>query len=359
MRKTAIACGVVGVVLLVAAALLAWWITPSYIARLQSNSNTVRTYDGQIRTLVNPAALRTGNLAGAIRTGLSETVRRQVTVLQTSGDTALVKDASTLTTNGAQVGAITSQYAIDRTSFEATASHPSDWSITNAKGLTFNWPINAQQHNYTGWVPFTETTTTLKYVKQESHNGINTYVYQATVQPTPIKNAQLLKSLPTTLPVSLLGLAERAGLLPASVVAGLARDYPRARSVPLGYVYASTSTYWVAPATGIVVDVNTTETQVGGVALPNGKIIPLLPVLADSYKQSSSSVQSAVNDANNGSDTITTFGTTLPIVGACVGFVLVLIAVFLWIRGRRHGVGGPTHRVGGPSLDPAHVDTRT
>jgi Porin PorA len=359
MRKTAIACGVVGVVLLVAAALLAWWITPSYIARLQSNSNTVRTYDGQIRALLDRAALQSGNLAGAIRSGLPESLRRQVTVLQTSGNTALVKDATTLTSHGVQVGAITSQYAIDRTSFEATASHPGDWSVTNAKGLTFNWPINAQQHNYTGWVPFTETTTTLKYVKQESQGGINTYVYTATVPPTPIKNPQVLKGLPTSLPVSLLGLAEKAGLIPASVVADLARAFPGARSVPLGYEHASTSTYWVAPATGIVVNVKTAEAQVGGVALPGGRIVPLLPVLSDSYKLSSSSIQAAVNDANNGSDTIQTFGTTVPIVAACVGFVLVLAAVFLWIRGRKHGVGGPTQQVGGPSLDPAHAGPRS
>ena len=358
MRKTAIACGVVGVLLLVAAALLAWWITPSYIARLQSNSNTVRTYDGQIRTLLNPAALRTGNLSQAFRTGLPETLRRQVTVQQTSGNTALVKDATTLTTSGLQIGAISSQYAVDRTSLEATASHPGNWSVTNAKGLTFNWPINTQRQNYTGWVPFTETTTPLKYVKQEPQGGVNTYVYQATVPPTPIRNPQVLRALPTTLPLSLLQAAEKARLIPASLVAGLARDFPGARSVPLGYVYQGTSTYWVAPATGIVVNLNTSETQVGGVALPNGRFIPVLPVLADSYQASPSSVQAAANDATNDGNTITTWGTTVPIVAAAVGFVLVLIAVFLWIRGRRHGVSGPTHGVGGPSMDPAHAGTR-
>jgi Porin PorA len=358
MRKTAIACGVVGVVLLVAAALLAWWITPSYIARLQGNSNTVRTYDGQIRTLVDPAALRAGNLAGAIRAGLPETLRRQVTVLQTSGNTALVKDATTLTTSGRQIGGITSQYAVDRTSLEATASHPSSWSITSAKGLTFNWPIPAQHRNYTGWVPFTETTTALKYVKQEPQGGVNTYVYQATVPPTPIKNPQVLRALPASVPVSLLQAAEKARLIPASLIAGLARAFPGARTVPLGYVYESTSTYWVAPATGIVVNLNTSEIQVGGVALPNGRFVPLLPVLADSYKQSSSSVQAAATDATNDSNTITTWNTTVPIAVVAVGFVLVVIAVFLWIRGRRHGVGGPPHGVSGPSMDPAHADTR-
>ena len=50
MRKAAITCGVIGIVLLVAGGLLAWWITPTYIARLPSNYNKTRTYTGTIRS---------------------------------------------------------------------------------------------------------------------------------------------------------------------------------------------------------------------------------------------------------------------------------------------------------------------
>lgn len=58
MRRTSIAYGVAGVILLAVAGLLAFWVTPSVVARLQGNSNTTRTYDGQIRTLLDPLALR-------------------------------------------------------------------------------------------------------------------------------------------------------------------------------------------------------------------------------------------------------------------------------------------------------------
>jgi Porin PorA len=356
MRKTAVASGIIGVVLVAAAFLLAFWITPAYIARLQSDSSTVRNYDGQIRTLVNPVALRQGNLAAAIKVGLPETLRRQVKVLQTSGNTALVQDATTVTASGRQVGGLTSKYAIDRTSFQATSSHPSTWSVTDAKGQTFNWPIGTKQQNYTGWVPYTLTTIPLKYTGQAQRNGISTYVYQATVPATPVKNSQVLAVLPKSVPLSLLQGAAKAGLIPGSMLASLGKAFPGLSSVPLGYVYQATSTYWVAPATGIVVDANTDEKEVAGVALPNGKIVPVLPVLADSYKFSSSSVQGAVTDANNGSSTINTFGTILPIVAGVLGFLLVVLAVFLWMRGRRHGVGGRGHQVSGPDLGP--VDAR-
>ena len=67
MRKAAVSCGVIGIILLVAAGLMAWWITPSYIARLPSDYNKTRTYDGTIKSLLNPAAVASGNLAGASR----------------------------------------------------------------------------------------------------------------------------------------------------------------------------------------------------------------------------------------------------------------------------------------------------
>jgi hypothetical protein len=44
-----------------------------------------------------------------------------------------------------------------------------------------------------------------------------------------------------------------------------------------------------------------------------------------------------VNDANNGSSTISTWGVTVPITAAAVGFVLVILAAFLWMRGSGRG----------------------
>jgi hypothetical protein len=355
MRKAAIACGVLGVLLVLAAFLLPFWIAPSYIARLQSNSNTVRNYDGKVLTLVNPAALASGNAAGAVITGVPETLRRQVKVLQTSGNTAQVSDSTTATASGRTIGSISSRYAISRTTFEATASHPSDWSITKATGLTFNWPIGAKQQNYTGWVPFTHTTVPLRYLRQQAQDGINTNVYQATVPYTPVRNPQALRSLPTVLPTSLLPEIVRAGLIPPSVVADLARAYPGATSVPVSYTYSGTSTFWVAPPTGIVVNQHTTESQVGNIVMPGGTLVPVFPVLADTYGYTTSSVHSAVSDANNGSGTINTWKNAVPIAAGIVGFLLLVAAALLWIRGRRHGVSGPEDRVGGPSRDPARA----
>ncbi len=264
---------------------------------------------------------------------------------QTSGNTALVQDTRNIAVAGSTVGQTVSPYALDRQTLEATSSHPSNWSVIPATGLTVSWPLGAKQQNYTGWVYQTDTTTTLRYVKQAQQGGINTYEYQATVPPTQIKNPQLLASLPKSLPVSLLPGLRATGLLSPTLLASLARAFPGATSVPLAYTYQSANTYYVAPGTGLVVNVSNNETEMGGIALPGGKFIPVMPVLAYTYHATPASLSNAVNDANNGSSTITTWGVTVPITAAAVGFALMVLAVFRWIRGSGRGrPAGTAHR---------------
>lgn len=337
MRKAAAASGVIGLILLVAAGLMAWWITPSYIARLPSSYNKTRTYDGTLHSLFNPAALASGNLAGAIKTGVPGTLTENVKVQQTSGNTAQVQDTRTISAAGTKVFTTTEHYALDRQSLAATASHPSNWSVSPATGLTVSWPLGAKKQNYTGWSYLTQSTAPLKFIKEAQQGGITTYQYQSTVPPTRIKNSQVLSALPKSLPISLLGRISAAGIIPSSDVASLTKAFPHATSIPLGYTYSANNTYFVAPATGLVVNVNNNEIQTGGIALPNGKFIPLLPVLSVSYHASPASLSAAVTDANNGSSTINAWGVIFPIVAAAVGFVLVVLAVFLWMRGRSRG----------------------
>src|SRR5262249_26971782 len=113
---------------------------------------------------------------------------------------------------------------------------------------------------------------------------------------------------------------------------------------PLGYTYQANNTYYVAPGTGLVVNLSNNETQMAGIALPNDKIIPLIPVLSYTYHASPASLSAAVDDANSGSSTITTWGVTVPIAAAAVGFFLVVLAVYLWMRGSSRGrPAGVTH----------------
>lgn len=337
MRKAAIPLGVLGLVLMVAAGLMAWWITPSYIARTPSGYNKTRTYDGTFHSVLSPAALASGNLAAAIRTRVPGTITDNVKVQQTSGNTALVQDTRTVTASGSKIGSTVTHYAVNRQTLAATKSHPGNWTVTPASGLTVSWPFGAKKQTYTGWVYQTNTTTKLTYAGQATQGGTNTYEYHAVVPPTRITNTQLLASLPKSFPAALVPRLAAAGLITKAEVTGLGKAFPGARTLPLGYTYRGNNTYWVSPATGLVVNVSINEIETAGIALPGGKVVPLIPVLSDTFTASPASLSAAASDANNGSSTITTWGVAVPIAAAALGFLLIVAAVLMWLRGRSRG----------------------
>jgi hypothetical protein len=335
MAKTRIACAVVGVLSLVAAALLAWWITPSYVARIPSGKNIDRNYEGTFQTLLDPQALASGNLLGAIKQNVPVTVAQAVKVEQTSGNTALVSDSRTTSAAGTKVEQTKWQYAVDRQSLEAVSSHPSSWNVIPAKGLTVSWPFGAQKKDYQGWTPETQTTTPLKYLRSEKKQGITTYVYEAKVSPTKIVDPQILASLPKELPLSLIKLLGTSGILPAGQAGQLGQLLGQlADPVQLAYTFQDDTTFWVDPNTGLVIDVHRNQQRVAAIALPTGNVVPLIPAVAVTYQDTAASSEAAADDARHGHTVISWLGVYLPIILLALGVVLLALAAFLWMRRR-------------------------
>ncbi|ACU72260.1 hypothetical protein Caci_3353 [Catenulispora acidiphila DSM 44928] len=348
MTKTRIACAVVGVLSLVAAALMAWWITPSYVARIPDGKNISRNYAGTFQSLLDPAALASGNLVGAVKQNVPMTVLQDVKAEQTSGDKALISDSRTTSAAGAKVEQTKWEYAVDRTSLQAVSSHPSSWNVIPAKGLTVSWPFGAKKKDYQGWTPETQTVAPLTYLRSEKKQGITTYVYEAKVAPTKIVDPQILAALPKQLPASLLKLLATAGGLPAAQAAQLEQILPQlGAQVTMAYTFQDDSTFWVDPNTGLVIDVLRKQQRIAAIALPNGTAVPLIPAVAAAYETTPASAHQAADDARHGHTVIRWLGVYLPIILLALGFVLLLLAALL--RGRRRpaapatgpGMSGP------------------
>ena len=337
MTKTRIACAVVGVLSLVAAALMAWWITPSYVARIPDGKNISRNYEGTFQTLLDPTALASGNLLGAIKQNVPMSVAQDVKVEKTSGGKALISDSRTTSAGGTKVEQTKWEYAVDRKSLEAVSSHPSSWNVIPAQGLTVSWPFGAKKKNYQGWTPETQSVATLTYLRSEKKQGITTYVYEAKVAPTKIVDPQILATLPKQLPASLLKLLGTAGALPAAQAGQLAQLLPELPAeVTLAYTFQDDSTFWIDPNTGLVIDVQRNQQRIAAIALPNGTVVPLIPAVAATYQTAPASAQSAADDARHGRTVIRWLGVYLPIILLALGFVLLVLAGGLGLlRGRR------------------------
>ncbi|WP_030277298.1 porin PorA family protein [Streptomyces sp. NRRL B-24484] len=330
---------VVGLVLIAGAFVLAFFVTPTYVARLPGDTDVARSYTGSFKTLLDAQEVAKGNLLSAVKRDVPMAVERTVKVLDTSGDTALVSDVRTTTAAGRAVEKTTWQYAVDRKSLEPATDHPSDWTVVDAKGLTVSWPIGAKKQTYTGWRPETGTTTPLTYARTESRSGVSTYVYLARLPATRITDTQVLAGLPKAVPKSTLALVAQVGTVPAEAKAKLAALLPTLPDpVPLSYTLQSADTFWIEPETGIVVDTERAQQRTAGVVTPgDGAFLPLLPVSDVSYRQTPDSVQDAANDAKDGRNAISLLGTVLPIVLGVVGAVLVAVSLLVRRRGPRGG----------------------
>lgn len=347
-RTLSITLIVVGVVALAIAAVLAWAVVPN-LKQLPSDSNTTRQYEGKLKFGLNAAALQSGNLSAAVLVNTPVKADRTVKVIATSGGTAEVRDSRIVsTTSGQQLGSTQTTYAVDRKTLEATGSHPSDWKVTDAQGLTVSWPIGAQQKQYTGWVNETQSTTPLKYLRQESRGGVNTYVYQADAGAAQVKDPQVLATLPQQLPVDTLKALSSALNLSSDQSAQLAALLPQlSNPVQLGYTYQVKATYWVQPTTGIVVDTKREEIRKGGVKLPDGKVVAaVLPVADLVLDTTSTSVKDAGTDAKDKADQITLWGTTVPVILLIVGVIALIAGIVLLVLGARRS--GPAPAMAGP-----------
>jgi len=328
---------VLGVLLLAAAAILYWWVVPSN-AQLPADTNTTRQYEGTVKQLLNAQALGAGDTARAIVRDIPATATRVVKVLATDGNVAQVSETNTLMAAGQTVGQTQAVYALDRKTMENPGNHPADWKVINQQGLTVTFPIGSKQQDYTGWYNESQISAPLKYVREEQHGGVDTYVYEGAAPASPIKDPQVLATLPQTLPVSALATASAILPIPDSLKSQLATLLPRLTApVPLSYTFESTGTYWVEPTSGVVVDSKVEDIRKATVGLPGGVSIPGITVYDVVVQNTTQSVNDAASEASNDRNKIVWYGQTLPLIFLIAGAVLLIGGVLLIVFSRRRG----------------------
>ncbi|HEY2948968.1 MAG TPA: porin PorA family protein [Micromonosporaceae bacterium] len=332
-RTVGAVLAVLGVLCLAAAAILAWVVAPSR-AKLPSDLSTNRQYSGMAKIALDPSALASGNLRQAVLIARPADVDRKVKVQATSGDAAEVQDSRTISAGGVQIGATNVSYAVDRKSLLAVSSHPSGWTVSPAQGLTVSFPIGSKKQTYTGWVNETQSTTPVKYVKEETHAGVDTFVYQSDATAKQIKDEQVLSALPKAIPAGTLAQLALSLQVPPDVAATLSRALPSTgQPVPLSYTYEVHSTYWVEPTTGSVIDVQREEIRRAGLQLPNGTTVAdVLSVYDVTTKGTDASVKAAATDAQDKKDSLNAVRRTWPLSLLGVGVVLLAVGLVLALR---------------------------
>lgn len=320
----------VGVLLVASAGIVRWVVAPA-LTVLPSDTDTVRMYSGVATTLFNPTAVPGPMMGPAILRDLPVSVVHHVTVVDTNGDSALVTDHKLLTIPGRTIADLKYLYAVDRTSLQSAGGFA---HAAPHQGLTFNWPLNTQRHDYTGWVSDSGTTTRLHYTGETTRGGVTTYMFTAQVTNAPINDRQILALLPPSLPkATLMSMVPTLGLTTEQLTQ-MSKVLPQLPDpVPFAYTYSITATYWVAPQSGIVVDATQHETR--SAAMVSGPIVvPVGSVMDMTYSDTPATLRAAANDARDAVDAITLITDTVPLVTLITGFVLLAVGAGMQLRRR-------------------------
>jgi hypothetical protein len=320
----------IGLVLVAAAALVSWVVAPR-LAMLPDDTDVVRVYAGTASVMVNPTSLTGTTFGPGVLRDVPITLRHHTQVVRTDGDIALVSDQRAVDIPGFTVADFTYRFSVDRESMLPAAG----FGVPAHQGLTFNWPMDTQRHDYQGWVVDAQAPTTLTYVGEGTRGGVDTYIYKTTVADTVIRDPQLLSVLPPTMTkdqilalTPSLQLSERQLLAMSKVLDRLPDP------VPMRYTYQLEATYWIAPDTGIVVD--TTHHEVRTANFVDGtKLIPASPIMDMTYQATPSTLSAAATDARDGASALRLIRTTVPLVALFAGVLFSVVGTGIVASTRR------------------------
>ena len=294
MRRSGWVLTGVGALLIVCAVLLRFVVAPS-ATKLPADTDITTAYSGK-GTVLNAAALQSGDVANALARDIPVTLDRHVYVSDANSDTAIVHDDLTL-----KAGTTSSKdnhtYAVDRMEITGTASI-NGVEVEKHQGLTVSLPVDPEPKSgvYTYWDTPTRTAVPVTYVGTETRAGRDTYHYRATASGA-VANPALLQQLPSSLPRTLALETARSAARRDSAEVAPAR-VGAAGPVPLSYTATSTYDVWADAALGAPLDTKINRSVVANVGA-GAASIPLLPVLTIDVAEDQASVQDAADRVAN------------------------------------------------------------
>lgn len=327
-RRSSIVLITLTVVLAALAAVVRFVVAPG-LTKLPGDTDLTVRYAGRA-TMLDDEALRSGDTAHALRSGIPVTVDRRVRVTSTHGDTAVLEDTLTTHVGGRSLPS-SKTYAVDRVSREGT-SPPDSTAVEPSRGaLSSAFPPDAaQDDSYTYYDSTTRSVVPVRYTGSSQRQGRTVNVYKIGVSAA-VKDPEVLEPLPPALPKKLV-----AGLVPGLDGGARERLTPEALSalpdpVPLAYRGESTLVGYVDRQTGIAID-QTVDRKVVATVRVGGEPVPLLPVSAVTFGITPESSDELGDKAASAGLLLTLVTVAAPLALLAVAAVPLSV---LYLRGRR------------------------
>jgi hypothetical protein len=335
MRKVSgIAALVLGLVLIAASGVVRFSLADK-LAVMPGDLETQRIYTGTAAVLVNPSSLTGVTIGPGILRNVPITVRHYTEAIDTKGNAALVHDERIVSAGSWIAADLNYRFGIDRKTFSHAGGFP---DLAKSNGLTINWPIGTNKHDYIGWIIDAQRAAPVSFLGTAKRGGIETYVFRAVIPTMRIRDPELLKILPPEMSKKQLLQLTPSLELPLKKLKHMDKVLSRLPDpVPLAYTYSNVSTFWVAPATGVVVDHVQHEIRSVGF-LKGNKFIPSNALMDMTYRFTPATVKAAAQDAKDGAAQLKLIRSTAPLVALVAGVVLTLLGLVLLVWRRRRPI---------------------
>ena len=334
--RSSTALAVVGVLLLVAAALVRFVLVPS-MSKLPSDFESSQDFEGTY-TGLNPAALAGSATGDVLLQDVPVTATRSYATDSVEGDTAVVVRTIERSIGGHADPLTETRYAVDRVDFGSVDAPSGAEDVVASDGLIFTLPLDPETDgDYQLWDQTTAAAYPLEYEGSSELEGRTVYEYRSQADGEIADPAAL--DLPTSLPkATLAALAPAlADLLPPELLAQLPAILPQLPDdIPISWTSATTSTVFADAELGAPLRAGseqqlTAELNVG---------VPLqVPFSTITLTTTDESTQAQAADTADDASRLNLFGTILPIGLAILGLLFLVAAALL---ARRASPGGAT-----------------
>ena len=325
--RSAVILTVLGVLILIAAAALRFYVVPS-VSKLPNSLDVTNRYEGT-GTLLNPAALASGDTAHAVASGVPVTLDRHTFVSNHDGETAIVHDDFTVHAPGGISLPTNHVYAVDRKSMDAAAA-PADTQVEAHHGMTIGLPMHPDPDaGYQLYDFATGSTVPMNFsgASTISDRKVQNYSIHAA---GALRDPAILAGLPASLPKA--QLASLAPLLPADLRTKIGAAAPAMPDpVPLTYTADSKIGLSIDNSLGTPVDGTLAMQVVANVGIA-GEPVAVMPVMALDTKLTPTSVSKAASSAASASRMLTIASVVAPLVLLVLGVILLGLGVRRWTR---------------------------
>ena len=322
IRRSSIIYIVVGVILVVAAAVVRFVVVPT-ATKLPTDLDVTVEYAGT-GTLLNPEAVQGGDAANLLTEDAPVSILRHIYVSNAEGDVAVTHDDMTVKAPGMSLPS-NHTYAIDRRTMQA-ADAPAGIDVQKHSGITIGLPVNPDADAAYALYDFaTQQQYPMNPQGKDAVEGRDVLRYTVAASGA-LRDEAILGALPPALPKA--QLASLAGALPATARAELTPEVVAALPDPVPFSYSSATKYdlSVDAVLGTPAD-GTIDQQVIAQVMVGDRAIDLLPVLAMRTSLTDASRSDAAATASSASFLLTAMAVVVPIVLLLLGAALILLGI--------------------------------